>query len=213
MRYNRKTVVVTESADHLAISVADMKRNLRESGSANDAIIDGYIEAATEVAKEYTRRALRTETMIFTLDGFVAGDEDDAIVALGAGMHEVSRSFILGGDGFVDLPFTPTQSVTSVKTFDRDNVESTFDAAKYGVDLNSGRVYLHEGEIWPVNLRAREAVKIEYVAGWGSGSIPMPIIQGIIALVQSMYEGCGMAMSGSTKSWLDPYRRMDQLSW
>ena len=97
-------------------------------------------------------------------------------------------------------------------TYDRSNNASTFDSAKYQVDLQSGRIYLNEGQVWPSNLRAQDAVQVTYVAGYGSGSIPAPILQAIRDYVAQLYDGCE-GMTAEIKRQLAPYRRGDELAW
>lgn len=212
MRFNRKSIEVTLSTDIRAVLLAEMKEFLRVTGTADDEMIRSYISTATEAVKQYTRRAILTETFVMRADGFSSYDGDDRLAALGAGVHTVSVPHILGGGSSMDLPFPPLQSVTSVVTYDRDNTSSTFSASKYTVDLQSGRITLNEGETWPTNLRATNAVEITYVAGYGSGNVPSPILEAIREYVTQMYDGC----AGSTDlfhSLLAPYRLADQLAW
>lgn len=212
MRYNRKSVSVSASADSPAVSLADMKLFLRVDGSGDDDIITAYIATATEAVKQYLRQAILTETFVFKADGFTDGYGDDRLLALGPGVHTTSRPYILGGGDTLDIPFPPLQSVTSIVTYDRGNNASTYSADNYEVDLTSGRIYLDEGETWPSDLRAQDAVEVTYVAGYGSGSIPTPILEAIRMYVQSMYEGCA-GMTDQAKALLAPYRRADELAW
>lgn len=212
MRFNRKSVYVTVSDDSPAISTADMKTFLRVDTSDDDSVIASYVATATEAVKQHLRRALLTETFVFKADGFAYADADERLIALGAGVHTASRPYLLGGGDTLDLPFPPLQSVTSVVTYDRGNNASTFDASNYQVDLQSGRIYLNEGSVWPSDLRAQDAVEVTYVAGYGSGSIPAPIVQAIREYVEQMYDGCA-GMTDSVKRLLAPYRRGDELAW
>ena len=212
MRYNRKSVSVTASSDNRAILLFDMKRFLRVDGAGDDDIIGSYIDTATEAVQQYLRQAILTQTFVFKADGFTDAYGDDRLLALGPGVHTVSRPYILGGGETLDLPFPPLQSVTSVVTYDRGNNASTYSASRYRVDLTSGRIYLNEGETWPSDLRAQDAVEVTYVAGYGSGSIPTPILEAIRMYIQSMYEGCA-GMTDQAKALLAPYRRADELAW
>ena len=212
MRYNRKSVSVTASSDNRAILLFDMKRFLRVDGAGDDDIIGSYIDTATEAVQQYLRQAILTQTFVFKADGFTDAYGDDRLLALGPGVHTASRPYILGGGETLDLPFPPLQSVTSVVTYDRGNNASTYSASRYRVDLTSGRIYLNEGETWPSDLRAQDAVEVTYVAGYGSGSIPTPILEAIRMYVQSMYEGCA-GMTDQAKALLAPYRRADELAW
>lgn len=213
MRFNRKSVYVTTSADSPAISLADMKEFLRVDGTANDTQITAYIETATEAVKQYLRRAVLTETFVFKADGFTEPNADDRLLSLGPGVHTGSRPYILGGGETLDLPFPPLQSVTSVVTYDRGNNASTFSDARYQLDLQSGRIYLNEGEVWPSDLRAQDAVQVTYVAGYGSGSIPSPILEAIRLYVSSLYDGTCAGIDAQMRGLLAPYRRMDELAF
>lgn len=212
MRFNRKSAYVTASNDIPAISTADMKSFLRVDTSDDDAVIASYVTSATEAIKQHLRLALLTETFVLKADGFAYAGADDRMLALGPGVHTVSRPYVLGGGETLDVPFPPLQSVTSVVTYDRSNNASTFDGAKYQVDLQSGRIYLNEGQVWPSNLRAQDAVQVTYVAGYGSGSIPAPILQAIRDYVAQLYDGCE-GMTAEIKRQLAPYRRGDELAW
>lgn len=212
MRFNRKSVYVTSSTDAPALSIVEMRAFLKEDTSDNDVVIYSYLSTATEAIKQHLRVALLTETFVFKADGFAYADADERLIALGAGVHTGSRPYLLGGGDTLDLPFPPLQSVTSVVTYDRSNNASTFDASNYQVDLQSGRIYLNEGSVWPSDLRAQDAVEVTYVAGYGSGSIPAPIVQAIREYVEQMYDGCA-GMTDSVKRLLAPYRRGDELAW
>lgn len=212
MRYNRKSVYVTASDDTPAISLADMKAFLRVTDTADDTQITAYIATATEAVKQYLRRAVLTETFVFKADGFTEPGGDDRLMSLGPGVHTASVPYVLGGGETLDLPFPPLQSVTSIVTYDRGNNAATFVDTKYQVDLQSGRIYLNEGEVWPSDLRAQDAVQITYVAGYGSGSIPAPILEAIRMYVEAIYDGCG-ELSDKARAMLAPYRLMDNLAW
>ena len=213
MRFNRKSAYVTASNDTLPISLSDMKVYLRVDGTADDDLIIAYINTAVEAIKQYTRRAIKTETFVFKADGFADANGDDRLLQLGPGVHTGSRPYILGGGETLDLPFPPLQSVTSVVTYDRGNNALTFSASLYGVDLQSGRIYLNEGETWPSDLRAQDAVEVTYVAGYGSASVPAPILQAIRLHVSGMYDGTCMGLSAEAMGLLAPYRLMDGLAW
>jgi len=212
MRYNRKSVYVTASNDSPAISIADIKTFLRVDTSEDDPVVNAYIATATEAIKQYCRLAILTETFVFKADGFAYAGADDRLMSLGPGIHTASVPYILGGGETLDLPFPPLQSVTSIVTYDRTNNASTFSASAYQVDLQSGRIYLNEGETWPTDLRAQDAVAVTYVAGYGSGSIPAPILEAIRRYVEQLYDGCE-GMTDEIRRLLAPYRRADELAW
>lgn len=211
MTFNRKSVSVTLSADSPAISTADMKEYLRVTGAGDDDLIASFVTSATEAMKQYLRVGLLTETYVFRMDRFSDVDADAAIMSLGGGVHDIARSAVIGNPDRVDLPFGPLQSVTSIVTYDRANDASTFSSDNYQVDLQGGRVYLNEGETWPAELRATNAVEITYIAGHGSGNIPAPIVQAIKMYVSTLYDGTCEGVTEQMSRLVSPYRRHDGL--
>lgn len=211
MTFNRKSVSVTLSADSPAVSTADMKSFLRVTGSGDDDLIASYVTSATEAMKQYLRIGLLTETFVFRMDRFSDVDADAALMSLGGGVHDIARSAVIGNPDRVDLPFGPLQSVTSVVTYDRANDASTFSSDNYQVDLQGGRVYLNEGETWPAELRATNAVEITYIAGYGSGNIPAPIVQAVKMYVSTLYDGTCEGVTEQMSRLVSPYRRHDGL--
>ena len=208
--YNRKTVQVITPPSALVVSVADVKAFLIDVPSSDDAIIEHFIKTAIESAKQYTRRAIAVETLEVQMDGFSAPDGDDRLAAMGPGTFTAYVPGILGGAGEVDLPFPPLQSVTSITTFSRANAPSVVDPSLYEVDLQGARIYLNEGQTWPVDLRARAAVQIRYVAGYTA--IPADMAQAIIQHAAEMYE-CRSACEAPkiARNLLAPYRLADGL--
>lgn len=215
MKFNRISLAVITPPAESPVTVAEMKLILRIDGTSDDALLQLYIDAAVDWAQKYTRRAFITQTLELTLDGF-SQFGDEGLAAVGPGVHDYPRSyFITDGSNEVNLPFLPIQSVTSIKTKDVDNSETTVDSSKYELDTTGGRIFLDIGEIWPVNLRERAAVKIRYVAGYGAASaVPAAIKQGIRQHVQKMYECAGVCEGGDAcNSLFDGYRLFDDMGF
>jgi hypothetical protein len=210
MIYNRRTVSIITGPASFGVTAADMEAYLNLGSGQDTALLEAFIGAAYDAVRQYCKRSIITETLEMRMDGFPSHD-DEALDRLGGGMHTLHIPFVTHYGGMrVDLPFGPVASITSVKTYDRDNTESTFDAASYRADAS--RVYLNEGYSWPVNLRKVDAVAIRYVSG--EATPPKAIIQSIKIHVAAMYE-CreGCEMPPACKSILGPYRRLDQLGF
>lgn len=213
-RFNRKSLSIITAATAPLVTTDDMKDYLRVDTADDDALIASFVLSATETVKQYIRRALINETLELTMDGFNHLEDDEALVRLGAGTHIGHRATLTGRGNEIDLPFPPIVSITSIKTYNRANTEATFDSSKYELDETGGRVYLNESQIWPSDLRSREAVKVRYVAGYGSAStdVPAPIIDAVKSLVSEMYDCrsiCGL--SKALKKNLSPYKLLDYL--
>jgi len=213
-RYNRRTLTTIAAPEALPVTVAEMCDFLVVPEGQDDALILSFIYAATDQMERYLRRALITQSLRLTMDGF-PGYDYDAITRLGAGVHEpVHIASIIGGMGEVDLPRGPVQSVT-ITTFSRSNISSVVDPQSYFLDTAGERIVLNESATWPDNLRDRAAVQVDYVAGYGDAAdVPPAIRQGIKQMVAAMYE-CRQVceMPAGCKAMVETYRRFDGLGW
>lgn len=210
MIYNRRTVSVITAPASYGVTAANMVDFLGLASGQDTDLLEAFIEAAYDAIRQYLRRSIVTETLELRMDGF-PGYDDARELALGPGVHEVSIPWLTNRGGrAIDLPFGPVASITSIKTYARDNSESTFSADDYRADAS--RVYLNESATWPTDLRDRDAVAIRYVSG--EASPPKAIIQAIKQHVAAMYE-CreGCEMPAACKAMLQPYRRLDPMGF
>lgn len=210
MIYNRRTVSIITAPASFGVTAADMESFLALSSGQDTTMLEAFIEASYDAIRQYLRRSIITETLELRMDGFPGYDETREL-ALGPGMHTVSIPWLTNrGGSAIDLPFGPVASITSIKTYARDNTESTFSSDDYRADAS--RVYLNESASWPVSLRSRDAVAIRYVSG--EADPPSAIIQAIKQHVAAMYE-CreGCEMPAACKVILSPYRRLDPMGF
>lgn len=209
MIYNRRTVSIITPPASLPVSVAEAKSFLNVEGTADDTLIEAFINAASDAVRQYCKRSIVAETLELRLDGFPRYNSD-RLDRLGSGVHVVSVPFIEGQPNVIDLPFGPVASITSITTYARDNTSAVFSSANYGYDVS--RVYLYEGSTWPSDLRRVDAVAIRYVSG--TTPIPQAILQAIKVHVAAMYE-CreGCEMPAACKAMLGAYRRLDLMGF
>lgn len=148
------------------VTTAEAKSHLRIDGIDEDDVIEGFIVAAREDCEDFQNRAFITQTWELTLDCW--------------------PRFPL------KLPKAPLISVSSIKYFDTENVETTLDASNYFVDIDSepGRVDLGYNICLPTTvLRPINAVKIQYVCGYGAvDDVPKAVKQAILLMVGHFYE-------------------------
>lgn len=209
-RYNRRTVEIVSAVETGIIDLDDVKAFLRIDGTDDDVLLAMFVTAALEAAEKYTRRAIRVLTLDATMDGFPF-DDDEALVRLGAGVHNVPLSYITGRYSEFDLPYPPVTSITTITTYNRANAGSVFDAASYLLD--GSRVVLNDGYTWPTGLRDYAAVKVRYVAGYGSNT-PSQIKLAIMQHIAAMYEcRSGCDIPEHAQGMLNAYRLADGLSW
>jgi uncharacterized phiE125 gp8 family phage protein len=158
---------------------------------ADDALLMAFVGAATEEAELVTGRSLISRTLAYWLDAWPVSVEDEPIRE---GWSEGVLNPLAGARELV-LPRPPLSSVTSISTFDDDDVETVFAASNYFVDTASvpGRVVLRSGASAPVTDRVANGVKIVYAAGYGAafGDVPEAIREGIKRTATWLYNNRG----------------------
>lgn len=140
-----------------------------DTDSGESALITSLIKAARQHLdgpKGILARALNTQTWTLYLDEFP------------------SEEFI--------LPLNPVISVTSVKYYDESNTLQTLSSQYYDLVLNDepAKVSKSYDYSWPLTYRRRNAVEIEFVAGYGTAAadVPEALRVAILMLAGDMYE-------------------------
>lgn len=190
-KWNVKSIETVTAPVNSPVSLADAKTHLRVDGTADDALIQLYIDAATQMAQDYLKRALITQTLKMTFDGFTNMAHADLPLS---GWITGAKEYFDGSGDLIELWRAPIQSITTIDTIDVDNTSTTYSSAKYTLDANTGRVFLNQNNTWPTELRDYAAVEVTYVAGYGDdpSDVPADIRMAILQHVSQMYERCGL---------------------
>lgn len=182
------------------ISTVDAKLWLRVDDSSEDALIDSLVAAATRRVEKYIGKKLINQTWDYWLDRFPV-HQSDQHDQWWDGVRDGAITDFTNVSRFIDLPFDPLESLTSFTVYNEDDSSSLVSSSIYGVDTQSapGRIYLNEGQVWPVNLRDRSAIQIRAVYGYGtlSTDIPEDVTQAVKMIMASMYENRGGCDDGS----------------
>lgn len=212
IRTRNSLKVVTPPVSY-PVTVDEVKLWLRIDGNNEDDLLLSCIMAATEMAERYTRRAFITQTLRFTVDRPPSRFNDGYFMD---GTYDVAVTEINPMPDKIEIPRPPLISLTSVKTYGRDNSVSTFDSSNYYLDADGNRIVLNTGAIWPSNLRDYGALEVNYIAGYGNAAtVPEGIKTAIKMHVSSMYESrnaCG-DIPDACLCMLDKYRMVDRLSY
>lgn len=167
------------------VPLSDTKTYLRVTDSDDDAFINGLITAVRQRFEEWAGRSLITQTWTLWLDGFPRREKNSR-----EGYYELPVAHYDAVQRVVEIPRSPLQSVTSLKTYDTASSATIFNSSNYLVDAVSspGRIALNQGATWPAGLRGINAVEIEFVAGYGNASdVPESIKQGMLLWIKLLF--------------------------
>lgn len=164
------------------LTLAYTKLHIRALGTADDALIAVFINAAASYFESQTGRQLLTATREVWLDAFPF---------LGAS----------GLDARIELPHPPLQSVVSVTYIDGDGVSQSFDdgaspptpsyriSAPAGPYARRGCVEPTAGSSWPIARAETGAVRIRYTCGYGDTPDAIPeLARGILCYLVGHFD-------------------------
>lgn len=183
-------VTAAELRTHLAMASDD-------TTTLSDDEADGLITDARTMIEEYSGLSLINQSWRMTLDRWPAGRE-----AWWDGVRQGSSSDLYNASALTSVlpPRYPLSSITSCTVYDEDgNATSVTVADTFDVDTYSkpGRLTLKRGSVWPVALRANNAIEIVYVAGHGAtaSNVPGPLKRAVKHLAGYLFEHRGDACS------------------
>jgi hypothetical protein len=169
------------------VSAAELRLHLRtDATDFPDAA--SYVTDARQEIEERSGLAFLTQTWRLALDRWPAGGEQ-----WWDGVREGSINDLYGSASLrsVEMPKWPLASITSVTVYDEAGNSSAVTVADvFDLDLyrRPGRLTLKRGAVWPVALRASNAIEILYVAGYTSAAnVPSPMKRAIKQLAAYLY--------------------------
>jgi len=201
----RRTLKLITDSTAEPVSVADLKLFMRLSTATTteDTLLTALEKAARKHAENYTSRPCMPQTYQLVMDEF----PDTEII--------LPRAPLSSTAGDVAITYLDAVSANS----------TTLSTTVYGVDTQAepGRVYLRDGQEWPDHYTQRNAVTVQFVAGYplDSSSGPAPpegITAWIKMRVSQMYEFREPVITGTIVSelprsfvdgLLDPYVLID----
>jgi uncharacterized phiE125 gp8 family phage protein len=149
------------------ISLAEAKAQMRVEGNDDDTIIQRLIDAAVAFVdvQGVLGRAMITQTWA----EWIAPNPSTVLLSIG-----------------------PVQSVSSIKHYDIDGVLQTATLADFNVFGTPNRITItpKTSKAWPITQTRDDAIKIEYVVGYGStsASVPQTVRHALLMLVAHWYE-------------------------
>jgi uncharacterized phiE125 gp8 family phage protein len=157
--------------------------------TTSDPQLNNLIRTAREVAELSLGRALITSQWKLVLDCFPSYPADE-----------------------IKLPRPNLISVESVQYRDFSGAQQTLDPTIYTVDTDSlpGRIVRNFSRVWPPTVPQRNAVWINFTAGYGAtrDRVPQAIKQGMLLLIGEMYENPESLNVGNIVSEMPTLKRL-----
>lgn len=148
-----------------AVTLAEAKAQARVLHDADDTLLTRLLTAAREQVEADAGLAIVERTWRQRLDQFP-------------------------GEDYIEIKRRPLQSVESITYQDADNAQQTWDDDEYTVDTDRlrGVVLLNYDEDWPITRDGRNAVTINFTAGFpDADSVPALAKQAILLLTAHWY--------------------------
>lgn len=149
------------------VTVEEAKLHLRITGTDDDALIEAYIDAATQYAQEYRGQKFLHARCIDFLDRWP---------------HDCIRP-----------RWAPLVSVTSITYIDSAGIVQTWSPSEYdvapGVNGAPGRIEPAWGESWPAIRGDINGITVVYLAGYGAShdDVPTHVRHALLLLVAHWY--------------------------
>lgn len=158
--------VVTAPASE-PVTLAEAKLQCRVTSTDEDDLLTSLIQVARELVEIHTERALITQTRRIWLDRFPM---------------ECGQ--------FLEIPFRPIASISSVMYRDTAGDWQTWSTDDYVTDLVSApaRIQPVYGGMYPVTQWQMNSVKVQFVCGAASGSVPAAAKHAMKLLIGHWYE-------------------------
>jgi hypothetical protein len=186
LHQHRGSVLVTAPTSE-PVTAAELRLHLRtDATDFPDAA--SYVTDARQEIENRSGLAFLTQTWRLALDRWPAGGEQwwD-----GVRDGSITELYANGSLRSVEMPKWPMASITSVTVYDEAGNSSAVTVSDvFDVDIyrRPARLTLKRGAVWPVALRASNAIEIVYVAGYPTAaSVPSPMKRAIKQLAAYLY--------------------------
>jgi len=182
MKYS---ITRTASPSGEPVTLAEAKDHLEliASDTTHDTKLARFIATARLKVEDDTNVAILPQSFSLSLDEFPQPDED------------------------IKIPIRPLASVSSITYYDEDNAQQTLATTVYAVDVGRRIVHLKYDQEWPESATVKNAITINFNAGYASlSAVPDIFKQLILVQVALMFEDRGDIMK--VNHWENAYERL-----
>lgn len=210
VQHRAYTYTITAGPVNLAVSLADIKKHLKDPPDSEDDLITIYLKSAINYAERLTRRDFITRTYKTFRDAFPGISEGyyqfGNLPALGTSV---------GFDGNIgfEIRKSKLQSIESINHLVGDSLVLIPATDYYNtIEEDYSEVLIKDGKCWPSNTDVRlQSVEIIFKSGFGDDAADMPdwVPTGIMQHVAELHANRGDCSSeADIKNNLPPAARM-----
>ena len=184
----RGSVIVTAPGTE-PVTASELRSHLIvDSTQLPDADANALITDARTEIEQRLNLAMISQSWRLSLDAWPGGAEEwwD-----GTREGSINSIYVRNGQVSVLPPKWPLVSVTSITVYDEASAATVVTVADvFDIDTyrTPGRITLKRGAVWPVALRANNAIHIVYVAGYANAAaVPAPMKRAVKQLAAYLY--------------------------
>lgn len=197
-------IVTAPSGD--VVTLSDLKSHLKYESSDQD----DYIESLRDVAVDAIERDLRCQLLTATWDVYF---DQFPFVSTFTGVDYGSDYGIPRGlehrTSWLSIRKAPVSSITSIVYTDVDGTSRTLSTDIYTLNnkRTPARVTLKHLKSWPSTRAIEQAVRVRFVAGYGTAAdVPAAIKHAIKLKVDGLFNGIEDRLQKPINDLLEPYR-------
>lgn len=201
-------LITAPTNDLSLISLDEAKLHLRVDTDDEDDYITRLITAARAWAETYTQRAVLEGTYRLFIDSFVR----DIIPIPGdmfTGVHNVTSSRFQSQT--LTIPKPKLRTIEEISYYDSaDSLQVLVEDIDYRVHVVGDFIRSNVEPIdgWPATYPRKNAVQIDFTAGWDVADVPPEAVQGIYVLIAEMYENRQDTVMGLSANKVDVSKRL-----
>jgi uncharacterized phiE125 gp8 family phage protein len=190
--------LVTPTTEDLALISLDEARAFLyvDEGDYSDSDMTRMISSARTYVENILQRAVLTSGWEYYQDSFFKEYFDQTFAVVG-----------LDRTRYINIPRPNLISVEAITYFDADNTEVVMLDTEYYVilvgDFLKGQIEPAAGSSWPTTYYRKNAVKIEYTAGWATAEVPEDVRHAILIALGDLYENRQTNVTGVSVSTVD----------
>ena len=176
---DRPTLTVTSQNPGCAVTVAQLKAQLRYDASGEDSLMATYIRATSEYIERISGHAILSRTYTQSFRCFAAG--------LTSLFNIQGFSIVQGSE--IELLRYPVATINSVLYRDPSGAEQTLSPSVYALAQSKpSRLRLQVGQCYPMTDMSADSVRVNFTAGYTQATIPPELQQAIIFLSAHFFE-------------------------